>query len=276
MKQWTLAVVLFFSVGLGPCRALQLILPDTAYQGDMIVGKVVPPAAVTVNAANCVVSGDGILVIGVARKQQTDLLVQAHIGNLKTSKTVRILAYQWKIQRINGLPEKYVSPPPEALIRIKEDSRKVSAVRRLAPHPVPLFWAKGFIQPVQGRITGVFGSQRILNDKPRSPHSGVDFAAPLGAPVLSPADGIVRLVAPDMYLMGNTLMIDHGLGVQSIFIHLDRILVKESQDVRQGMTVARVGQSGRATGPHLHWGVSVRTTPIDPARLLENKSVRRP
>ena len=134
---------------------------------------------------------------------------------------------------------------------------------------IPLFLNTGFIAPVKGSITGVFGSQRILNGKPRSPHQGVDFSALLNTPVHCPADGIVRLAAPNMYLMGNTLVIDHGLGVQSIFMHLNRILVKEGDAVKQGAAIGRVGKSGRATGPHLHWGVSVGTIPVDPARLLD-------
>ena len=117
-------------------------------------------------------------------------------------------------------------------------------------------------------MSSVYGSQRILNGEPRSPHRGIDIAAPLGTPVVSPADGVVRLVAPNLFLMGNALIIDHGLGIQSTFIHLDRILVRKGARVTQGQTVARVGQTGRATGPHLHWGVSVETLLVDPERLV--------
>jgi len=127
--------------------------------------------------------------------------------------------------------------------------------------------------PVTGRISGIFGSQRVLNGEPRSPHAGVDIAAPLGTPARSPANGIIRLVVKDTFLMGNVLIIDHGLGVRSIFIHLDSIAVAEGDLVRQGEVVARVGQSGRATGPHLHWGVSVGSTPVDPMRLINKKFI---
>jgi murein DD-endopeptidase MepM/ murein hydrolase activator NlpD len=256
---------------LSPCWALQLVLSKSAYQGDMVVGRVLPPTKVFVGDKSRPVSSRGYFVIGVPRSQKTDILVVAKIRGKKSSKKIiRILAYQWRIQRINGLPKRYVNPQPEALNRIKEDSQRVQTIRQAKHHPVPLFLENGFIRPVKGPITGVFGSQRILNEQPRSPHQGVDFSAPLGAPVYSPADGIVRLVANSMYLMGNTLMIDHGLGVRSIFIHLDSISAKEGDQVEQGQIVARVGKTGRSTGPHLHWGISVDTTAIDPIRLLKN------
>lgn len=253
--------------------ALYLNLPDRAYQGDLIVGKVEPVATVFLRGQEQPVSGEGYFVIGVPRLQKTDLLITAISGKRKVAKTVRVLAYQWKIQRIDGLPERHVNPPPEALIRIKKDNQKVREIRQLEVHPVPLFLRDGFIPPVEGTITGVYGSQRILNGQIRSPHRGVDFAAASGTAVGSPANGIIRLVAKDMYLMGNTLMIDHGLGVVSIFIHLDRISAGEGDRVEQGKIVARVGQTGRATGPHLHWGISVGSTSIDPARLLNKENL---
>lgn len=272
MKQLIIAIGLFFSLVPSPVLALQLILPDNAYQGDMFVGRVLPPATVSVGGTTRPVSPQGYFVIGVPRRQKTDLLVLAQVGNKKTLKIIRILAYRWQIQRIDGLPEWYINPPPEGLKQIKEDSKRIRAIRQAKPYPVPLFLENGFIKPTQGSITGIFGSKRILNSKPRSLHWGVDFAAPMNTPVYSPADGIVKLVAKDMYLMGNTLIIDHGLGVQSIFVHLNSIEAKESEFVKQGATIARVGKTGRATGPHLHWGISVGTIPVDPVRMLK-KSV---
>lgn len=256
-----------------PCWAIQFVLPDSAYQGDTIVGKVLPPATVTVGGKFFTVSSNGYSIIGVPRNQKTDLLVIARAGDKKRSKTIRILAYPWKIQRIDGLPKKYVTPQPQALKRIKADNEKVHATRQTKTHPVALFAKSGFIKPVKGQITGIFGSQRILNGRPRSPHWGVDYAAPMRESVHSPADGIVSLVAKNMYLMGNTLMIDHGLGVQSVFIHLDSIEVKKGDAIKQGSKIGHVGRTGRATGPHLHWGVSVGSVPVDPARLLKKSFI---
>jgi murein DD-endopeptidase MepM/ murein hydrolase activator NlpD len=258
----------FLLAMVSPIWALDLILPDTAYQGDMIVGRVVPSADVWTGGKALTVSTAGYFVIGLPRDQENDAVVLARQGDSQKKRTIRILARKWRIERINGLPKKKVSLDQAALRRIKADAQRVNAVRASPPDPVGMFLEKGFTLPVEGRVSGVFGSQRILNDKPRSPHRGLDIAAPTGTPVLSPADGIVRLVADDMYLMGNTMMVDHGLGVRSIFIHLDRILAKKGDRVTQGDLIARVGQSGRATGPHLHWGVFVGTVAVDPEKVV--------
>ncbi len=263
-----LTTVLLFSAVSSLCWSLQLHLPDRSYQGDMVVGKVEPPSMVYVGGKEHPVSAGGYFVVGVPRQRKKDLSVWSKKGDKKVAKIVRILAYNWKIQRIDGLPTPYVNPSPEGLKRIKNDNQRIRTLRQAKPNLVPLFLEDRFIPPVKGPITGVFGSQRILNGQPRRPHSGVDFAAPMNTPVFSPAAGVVRLVAGNMYLMGNTLMIDHGLGVQSIFIHLNRITVQEGAYVKQGAVIGRVGKTGRATGPHLHWGVSVGTIPVDPARLL--------
>jgi murein DD-endopeptidase MepM/ murein hydrolase activator NlpD len=273
MKFLFLSITFFFFLTFSSvCWALHLRLPDRSYQGDLIVGKVEPAATVFLKGKEQPVSGEGYFVAGVPRLQKTDLLFSAISGKRRVSRTVRVLAYKWKIQRIDGLAKRYVSPPPEALARIKKDNQKVREIRQAGIHPAPLFLDGGFIAPVEGVVTGVYGSQRILNGQPRSPHRGVDFAAARGTPVVSPANGIVRLAAKDMYLMGNTLMIDHGLGVMSIFIHLDSISAREGDRVEQGKIVARVGQTGRATGPHLHWGISVGPISIDPARLLNKEN----
>jgi murein DD-endopeptidase MepM/ murein hydrolase activator NlpD len=264
--------ILFFFPFSSFSWALEFRLPERVFQGDMVVGKVEPVAAVFLKGKELPVSEEGYFVIGVPRLQKTDLLITAGDGKRRVSRTVKVLAYKWKIQRISGLQERYVSPPPDALAQIKIDSRRVREVRRAKIYPIPLFMENGFIVPVEGRVSGVFGSQRILNGKPRSPHSGLDIAAPKGTPVVSPAGGIVRLAATGMYLMGNTLMIDHGLGVISIFIHLDSISARVGESVGQGEIVARIGQTGRATGPHLHWGISVGSISIDPARLLNKTS----
>jgi murein DD-endopeptidase MepM/ murein hydrolase activator NlpD len=273
MKLWISAIALFILAFSSAAWAVQLRLPDRAYQGDLIVGRVEPVSPVFLKGKPLAVSDRGYFVIGVPRLQKTDLLITATHGKKKVSKTVLVMAYEWKVQRIDGLPKRQVNPPPEALIRIKKDNQKVRAVRHSGVHPVPLFLNGGFIAPVKGPITGVYGSQRILNGQPRSPHSGVDIAAARGTAVVSPANGIVRLAAKDMYLMGNTLMIDHGLGLVSIFIHLDGINAGEGDPVEQGDIVARVGKTGRATGPHLHWGISVGSTSIDPLRLVNNKNL---
>ncbi|HUC61089.1 MAG TPA: M23 family metallopeptidase, partial [Alphaproteobacteria bacterium] len=150
--------------------------------------------------------------------------------------------------------------------RIGDEDALIAKARRTDIHE-PLF-ESGFMWPVQGVITGVFGSQRILDGEPRAPHLGVDIAGKVGTPIVSPADGVVTLIAPDFYLTGGTLIIDHGLGLSSVFIHLSKIVTALGAHVKKGETVALMGESGRATGPNLHWGVNWYRTHLDPALLV--------
>ena len=251
--------------------ALDIQLPKRSFQGDMVVGRIDPGSKLWVNGRSQSVAPQGYFVIGVSRDLKRDLLIIARHRDNKASHTIQTLKYEWRLQPIDGLAKNHVSPGQSERRRIKMDRMKIKGVRQAPSYVLPLFLKNGFIMPVKGRISGVFGSQRVLNGKPRAPHSGVDIAAPRGTPARSPADGIARLVAQDTFLMGNVLMIDHGLGVSSIFIHLDSVAVQEGDLVRQGDIVARVGQTGRATGPHLHWGVSVGRTPVDPLRLVGKK-----
>lgn len=240
----------------------------------MVVGRVTPGSTLRVNGRDQTVSPQGYFVLGFSRGLKRDLQVKARNQKESATYTIHTLKYDWNIQHINGLNKKHVDPGYKEIKRIEADRLKIVTVRRTPPYVLPLFLKNGFILPVAGRISGIFGSQRVLNGKSRSPHSGVDIAAPRGTPAHSPADGIARLVAEDTFLMGNVLMIDHGLGVSSIFIHLDSVAVEEGDLVRQGEVVARVGQTGRATGPHLHWGVSVGRTPVDPMRLINKKFIQ--
>jgi len=249
---------IFLSWNVSSGWSLELSLPETAYQGDMIVGKTDPLAQVWIKEKQLTVGPQGYFVLPVPRDQKTDFRINAKSKDKAVSRTVRIWAYPWRTQRIKGLPKKYVSPSAKQQERVVSDNRKVQKVRGDHPYPVPFFIRKGFIRPVKGAVSSPFGLNRVLNGKPKSFHSGVDLAAPLGYPVHCPADGIVRLVDPDMFLMGKTLMVD-------------AIMVKTGDLVRQGDLIARVGKSGRATGPHLHWGVSTGRTPLDPLRLIDRQ-----
>src|SRR3546814_201475 len=171
-----------------------------------------------------------------------------------------------QIQRIDGIAKDYVSPPEDVLARIRADAEAASAARA-ADRPETDF-DSGFAWPAEGPISGVYGSQRILNGEPRQPHYGVDIAGPVGTPVKAPADGVVTLAHPGMYFSGATLIIDHGHGLSSTFLHLDSIGVAVGQHVRQGEVVARLGKSGRVTGPHLDWRMNWRDQRIDPALLV--------
>jgi hypothetical protein len=187
--------------------------------------------------------------------------------------TLHLTKGEWAIERIDGLPPGKVTP------RTLEQQRKVEAdwkkKQAAWTHRAAAAWyANGFRKPVSAtRISGVYGSQRILNGKPKSPHLGLDFAAPEGTDIHAPATAIVVLAEPDMYFEGGLLVLDHGDGVMSVMLHLSRLDVKVGDQVEQGAIVGAVGMTGRATGPHLHWGIKVRGTYIDPALALAYQPV---
>lgn len=175
-------------------------------------------------------------------------------------------ARRYETQRIDGLPGRMVTPSTEALKRIHRENSRIAAVRRLdtgRPH-----YRTGFVWPVVGTVTGVYGSRRILNGEPRRPHYGIDIAADAGTPVRSPADGVVALAADDLYFTGGTVMIDHGFGVTTVLSHLESVDVGVGRTVRQGDVVGAVGATGRVTGPHLDWRVNWFGARLDPALLV--------
>ncbi|WP_417798588.1 M23 family metallopeptidase [Terasakiella pusilla] len=237
-------------------------------QGGLIYGTVTPGSQVQLDKTTVKVSKDGLFLLGFGRlaEPQSQLLITYPDGQ-QASETLQIEKQDYKISRIDGLPKTKVTPNPEATKRIIADNTAVKEARLKVSDET--FFASGFDWPAKGRISGVFGSQRILNGKPRSPHKGVDIAAPVGTLITASADGVISLKHEDMYLMGKTVMIDHGFGLQSIYIHMNEILVKEGQKVKKGDPMGKIGQSGRATGPHLHWGVSLKNVALDPLLLLK-------
>ena len=213
------------------------------------------------------VGPEGAFVFGFGRDAppQARLAVIAPDG-AREERRLSITQRQYDIQRLDGLPPEKVTPPPELLERIRRENALVDDARR---RDFPQAWfLGGFAWPTVGRISGVYGSQRILNGEPRQPHYGVDIAAPIGTPVRAPADGIVTLAKPDLYYTGATVIIDHGYRLSSTLMHLDRIDVQVGQRVRKGEVVAAVGRSGRVTGPHLDWRMNWREARIDPALLV--------
>lgn len=235
-------------------------------QGGLVVARTEPGAAVTVNGRATRVSTEGWFLIGIGRDDRDPVTIAATTpdGRRRTAE-VEVQAREYPVQRIDGLPDTKVTPPPDVLERIRREAA-LAARARETDDPRTDFLT-GFVWPLEGPVTGVYGSQRILNGQPRRPHFGVDVAAPVGTPVVAPADGVVTLVHPDMYYSGGTLVMDHGHGLSSTFIHLSRILVGEGDRVEQGQVVAEVGATGRATGPHLDWRMNLFDTRIDPQRV---------
>ena len=243
-------------------------LRGTWEQGAVLFGRAPAGSRVWFNDRALRLGDDGRFVFGLDRDAPpaAELKVQLPGDAQPQRQHYAVAKREYSIQRLDGLPDKMVTPPPEVQARIKEDQRLVSAARK---HDTPLTgFAQDFIWPATGRISGVYGSQRILNGVPKQPHYGVDVAIPTGTAVVAPADGVVVLASPDMYLTGGTLMLDHGHGLMSAFLHLSALKVTLGQSVRQGELIALSGATGRATGPHLDWRMNWFDARIDAERLV--------
>lgn len=240
-------------------------------QGGLVTGYTVPGSRVNFDGRNVRVSEDGVFLIGFGRdaKPESTLEIVFPDGS-RSVRRVEVARRNYKIQRIDGLPPRKVTPKAEDLKRIREEYALVKAARRRDDPRTDFL--RGFIWPAVGRISGVYGSQRILNGEARRPHFGVDVAAPVGTPVVAPADGLVTLVHPDMFFSGGTIVIDHGHGLSSSFLHLSEVLVKEGQRVERGDLIARIGATGRATGAHLDWRMNLFDARIDPQLLVSEMS----
>jgi len=251
--------------------------PREVTQGSLVRARITRGARVELldaegKATPVRVGNDGGYVLGVGRDEAgplrlrisfpDDMLVHAGV----MTREVPVIKREWQLEKIEGVPESTVNPPPEIAARIEREQAMVSAARTRDDDRDD--YEASFDWPVQGRISGVYGSQRIYNGTPKSPHSGLDVAAVKGTPVHAPAAGIVTLAEPDLYLTGGTVLIDHGHGVSSNFLHFSEIDVKVGQRVEKGDVIGLVGATGRATGPHMHWGMNWFGVRVDPQLLL--------
>ena len=267
MRPGALCVALAVLLAAAPAEAAwELALEGQLVQGGLARGMAAPGATVTFEGRQVPVAPDGGFVIGFGRDSgPAARLVVTWPDGKEELRQLEIGGRAWKVQRIDGLPSRKVTPSPEDLQRIAAESELLQRARARA---TPRRYDAGtFLWPAAGRISGVYGSQRILNGEPRQPHLGVDIAAPAGTPVVAAAEGVVSLTHPDMFFTGKTVVIDHGLGLGSIYVHMSEILVKDGERVRRGQRIGRIGRSGRATGPHLHWGVHWFDVRLDPALL---------
>lgn len=235
-------------------------------QGSMLIGHAPHGTSIVFDGQDVALTPYGTFVIGLDRDEKSPAELRVTLpGQVQRTLNYPVAPGQWKIQHIDGLPKAQVNPPPVVMARIHRESQEIRDVRAKSSGLVG--FTQPFIWPVRGRISSVFGSQRILDGEPKQPHYGVDVAVSPGTPVKAAADGVVSLVAADLYFTGGTLMIDHGHGVQSVYCHLSKVEVKTGEAVKQGQVVALSGQSGRATGPNLHWGVSWFNHHVDAAAL---------
>jgi len=261
-----LAFLLVLFAGLSHANA-ETSLDGNLTQGGLVIGHADPGSTVALDGRDVRVDADGLFVIGFHRDAAAtaELTVTGPDGKAER-RTLAIAPREWNIQRIDGLPKTMVTPPPEVLERIRRENAEIAALRKI-DRPESLF-RSGFAWPAIGRISGVYGSQRILNGEPKWPHYGVDIAAPVGTPVKAPADGIVVLAEKDLYYTGGTVILDHGHGLSSAFLHMSAITVKVGDRLRQGDMLGKIGATGRATGPHLDWRMNWFEERIDPQLLV--------
>ena len=237
------------------------LLRGGAVEGGLMIARTAPDNRVTLDDATIPVAPDGLFIVGFHR--DSDLPVTIGITKTDGTSQLTVLTPQqrsYQIQRIDGLQKNMVTPPENVIARIKSDQAAVAAARQ-TPAAAGDFW-RGIDWPVTGRISGVFGSQRILNGQPRQPHYGIDIAVPKGTPVRAPASGLVTLVK-DLYFSGWTVIINHGLGLNSTFLHLDSTAISVGDTVERGSIIGTVGSTGRSTGPHLDWRLDWQGRRID-------------
>lgn len=247
-----------------PCG---VTLPAEAWPGAMVKGRIAPGGLVTVLGRNLRVGPAGEFVFGLPSTAKGKIAV--HLNDQRGCKGVaRITAKprEYLVERVSGLPPQTVNPDPATEARIARENAAIRAARDV--DTAGLDWNTDWKRPATGRISGVYGSQRILNGQPRNPHMGLDIAAPTGTPVKAPASGVVSLVGRDYVLTGNTVLIDHGMGISSLYIHLHSVAVREGQRIAAGETIGGIGMTGRASGPHLHWGLHWYQERLDPALVI--------
>jgi len=245
------------------------VLNGKLTQGALLRGKLPPGSAVWLNgnALNILASGDFVLGFGRDAASIQKLEWQLPGESTRNQQSLALAKREYSVQRIEGVASKYVSPPKEVLARIREDNVQIALARATSSEQSAFI--SDFILPAKGPISGVYGSQRVFNGEPKRPHFGLDIAGPVGTEIVAPIDGVVTLAHKDMYYSGGTLIIDHGLGVSSTFIHLSSLKVKQGDVVKQGQKIAEMGATGRVTGPHLDWRINWFKERLDPALVVD-------
>ena len=244
-------------------------LSGPVQQGAFLWGAVAPGSGVTLDGEALDVMDDGTVFLGFGRDAKGSANIRVE-GSQPCGETLLLYLRDYKIQRVEGVPAQTVNPPREQLDRIRREGAMVSEARkdsRERPDLVAGVLA-GFVWPIEGPISGVYGSQRYYNGEPRRPHYGVDVAAPKGAIVRAPAAGVVTLAEPDLFYSGGTIILDHGYKLSSTFLHLSKVSVKPGDELQPGDIIGEVGATGRATGPHLDWRMNWRDRRIDPQLLV--------
>ena len=256
-------ILLIFSAS--PAKSIEFT--GEFFQGYFIIGKTDPAAKIVIDKKKIKVSKDGYFVFGLDRDRKFDLEITKILNNKKELIVKKIYKRTYKIQRIDGLPKNKVTPPQSVYKRIKDENNKIGKARSINSN-LP-FFKDQFIMPVEGIISGVYGSQRILNGKPKWPHYGIDIAAKQGTMIKSSGSGTVTMAEDDLYYTGGTIIMDHGHGVSTIYSHLENVLVSVGDEINQGDIIGTVGSTGRSTGPHLDFRINWFQTRLDPMSILK-------
>lgn len=236
-------------------------------QGGLLFIQAAPGSRAFLDDQEIMVSPAGDFLVGFDRDETGERQLRVVFPQGEPERvTLKVRPRDYVIERVDGLPPSTVTPDPEAAQRIADEAAMVSAARALREPRTD--YLDGFDWPASGRISGVYGSQRILNGEPGRPHYGMDIAAPTGSPVYAPADGVITLAYADMYFSGGTLILDHGQGLSSTFLHLSKIVVETGARVKKGDLIALVGATGRASGPHLDWRMNWLDRKVDPQLLM--------
>ncbi len=258
-------LILFFIFGSTYSNAIEF--QGKFIQGHLILGKTNPNAKIIVGKKEVRVSKDGYFVFGIDRDRKFDLIFTKIINKKKSTVVKKVLKRKYNIQRIDGLEESKVTPPESVYKRIKKENNAIGKARAINSNLN--FFKDKFIMPLEGIISGVYGSQRILNGKPKWPHYGIDIAAKQGTTIKSSASGVVTMAEDDLYYTGGTIIMDHGHGISTIYSHLENVLVSVGDQINQGDVIGTVGSTGRSTGPHLDFRVNWFQTRLDPLSVLK-------
>ena len=263
MKKILLIVAILFS-----SNAFAVEFKGKFLQGHYIIGITNPLAKIIIDKKEVRVSKDGYFVFGIDRDRKFDVTITKVFDGKKEKFIKKVLKRKYNIQRIDGLEESKVTPPESVYKRIKKENNKIGEARAINSN-LP-FFKDQFIMPVKGIISGVYGSQRILNGKPKWPHYGIDIAAKQGTEIKSSGTGVVTMAEDDLYYTGGTVIMDHGHGISTIYSHLETVLVSVGDKINQGDIIGTVGSTGRSTGPHLDFRINWFQTRLDPMSVLEN------
>lgn len=264
MKLNKLFSSLLLVCGSGVVNADDMELNGAFTQGGFVKGKLADCISFTINELKGQCDKDGVFIFGFGRDAKIKQQLTVKLGNGDQQVTDIDLAERtYNVQKIEGVAKKYVSPPEKTLNRIKKDNQQIAAAR--AHYSELIGYQQDFIWPAKGRISGVYGSQRVFNGTPKRPHFGLDIANKTGTEVIAPAEGVIRLAHNDMYYSGGTIILDHGFGISSTFIHLSSVDVTKGQVVKQGDLIGKIGATGRVTGPHLDWRINWKSERLDPA-----------